>query len=387
MDLDLSIEQKLLLDNARAFLNKECPMENVRELMKSETGHAPALWGKMAELGWLGMIIPEVYGGSDGDFIDLAIHLEAMGEICLPGPFFSTAVLGATAILLAGSPEQKKALLPRISKGDLILSLAVAEPGGGYDASTVSTSAVKQGAQYILNGTKLFVDNAHIADTIICVAKTNTTKEPGAGLTMFLVDRDNPGVHCESLDTLGYEKLCEVVFDKVRLGEKHILGEPGKAIDVLKTIEERAAVAKCAELVGCIRTAFDMAVSYAKQREQFGRPIGSFQAIQHHCANMAMDVDSTRFLTYQAVYRIAKGLPASREVAMAKAWASEASGRVTRLAHQIHGAIAFCQEHDLHLYYRRAKAAAVAYGDSSYHYEKVANQLNFQLQCSLLPRR
>ena len=371
MDFDLSIEQKILMDNAREVIAKHGPTENAWALMKSESGYDPSLWRKMAEMGWLGMVIPEEYGGSEGDFIDLAIHLEAMGEACMPGPFFSTALVGATAILLAGSEEQKNDLLPRLSEGKLITALAVIEPGSGYDAPMVAASAEKRDGQYILNGTKLFVENAHIADLIICLAKVNQDENHGDGMTLFLVERDQPGVRCRPMKAISGDKPCEVVFENVSVPEESILGAPGKASGVMTTLWERAAVGKCCEMVGCMQTAFNMAVSYAKQRVQFGRPIGSFQAIQHHCANMAVDMDSTRFLTYQAAYRIAGGLSSCRESAMAKAWAGEAAGRVMRLSHQIHGAIAFCEEHSLHLYYRRARAAAMAYGDSSCHYEKL----------------
>ena len=185
-----------------------------------------------------------------------------------------------------------------------------------------------------------------------------------------------PSQHkCSIPETLGYERQCELIFDKVRVPKANVLGEVGQAYEILELLQEQAAVAKCAELVGCIQTAFDMTVKYAKGRKQFGRPIGSFQAVQHHCANMVVDVDGSRFMTYQAAWKISEGLPAGREAAMAKAWTSDASRRVTSLAHQIHGAISFTEEYDVHLFYRRAKAGEVAFGDTEYHLEKVAQSL------------
>ena len=375
MDLDFSKEQKILMASARDFLKKECPKELVREMKDDERGYPPSLWKKMADLGWLGVIIPEECGGTGGDFLDLSILLEAMGEACLPGPFFSTVVLGGMAIQLAGSSAQKDLLLGKIADGSLILTLALAEPGNWYGASKVSMRAVEQEDEFIINGTKLFVENAHIADYIICVARTDEGESDDAGLSLFLIDGNNPGIKCNLLQSFAYDKQCEVVFENVRIPKDSILGAPGRAAGILETLQERAAVGKCAELVGCTKLSFDMTIAYAKEREQFGRPIGSFQAVQHHCANMAVDVDSSRFLTYQAAWKIAEGLPVAKEAAMAKAWTSDASCRVTRLAHQIHGAIAFCEEHDLHLYYRRAKAGAVAFGDGEYHLEKVAREL------------
>ncbi|MBW1641538.1 MAG: acyl-CoA/acyl-ACP dehydrogenase [Deltaproteobacteria bacterium] len=375
MDLEFTKEQKILKSSARDFLKKECPSSVMREMKEDEKGYPEALWAKMADLGWLGVMVPEAYDGIGGNFMDLAIILEAMGEACCPGPFFSTVVLGGLAILDAGSEEQKKLLLPKLANGDLILTLALSEPGAWYGTSVINVQAVADKDEYVINGTKLFVENAHIADYILCAARTDKGGSPDEGITLFLVDGKSKGITCTVLDTLAYDKQCEVVFDNVRVPADNIIGENGKAFSVLENLQEKAAVGKCAEMVGCIQTAFDMTVAYAKDRKQFGRPIGSFQAIQHHCANMVIDVDGARFITYQAAWKIAEGLPVSMEASMAKAWTSDASRRVTFLGHQIHGAISFCEEHDMHLYYRKAKAAEVAFGDGDYHLEKVAQQL------------
>lgn len=375
MDLELSKEQKALKSSAREFLKKECPPEQMRNMKDDQTGYSPVLWKKMAELGWMGVAIPERYDGLGGDFIELAIILESMGEVCCPGPFFSTVVLGGLTLLDAGSEEQKSDLLPKLVNGDLVMALAQNEPGSWFDAAGIKTSAQKEGEDYIIEGTKLFVENAHIADHIICLAKTGDGSDPENNLSLFLVDGKDPSVKCTLLDTLAYDKQAEVIFDQVRVPAKNMLGKEGEGWQVLKGIQEQAAVAKCAELVGIIQTTFDMTVAYAKDRRQFGRPIGSFQAIQHHCANMVIDVDGARFITYQAAWRIAQGLTAKTESSMAKAYTSEASRKVTFLGHQIHGAISFCDEHDMHLFYRKAKAGEMAFGDSNYHLEKVAQQL------------
>jgi len=375
MDLEFTEEQNMLKSAARNFMKKECPPSLMKEMRDDERGYPQELWDKMIELGWLGVVIPDEYGGIGGDFLDLSILLEAMGEACCPGPFFSTVVLGGLAILSAGSHEQKQELLPKLANGELILALALTEPGAWYGASGITTRAVADGDEYVIDGTKLFVENAHIADYILCAARIGEDESPGEGLTLFLVDGRSQGIQCTLLKTLAYDKQCEVVFDKVRVPQKNILGKTGPAREMLDNLEEQAAVAKCAEMVGGLQAAFDMTIAYAKEREQFGRPIGTFQAVQHHCANMVIDVDGSRFITYQAACKIAKGLPVSMEAAMAKAWTSEASRRVTLLAHQIHGAISFCDEHDMHLYYRKAKAGEVAFGDGDYHLEKVARQL------------
>jgi len=376
MDLDFSEEQRILMKSAKDFLAKESPQFRlIREMREHETGYTSELWEKMAKLGWLGVIIPEEYGGTGGTFLDLAIILEAMGEACLPGPFFSTAVLSANAILLAGTEDQKKSLLPKISEGQLLFALALSDPGSWYGYENIKTTAKQNGAEYVIEGAKHFVENAHIADKIICVAQAEDSDGNRKGLTLFLVDANSPGVKIKPFKTLGYEKQCEVVFDSVRIEKSGVLGIVGNAGPALEILLEKAAVAKCAEMLGAAQSSFHMAVAYAKEREQFGRPIGSFQAVQHHLANMAVDVDSIRYITYQAAWKISEGLPASAEAAMAKAFTSEAAARITRFSHQVHGAIAFCDEHDLHFYYRKVKTASIAFGDTEHHLEKVAQHL------------
>ncbi|MBI5584074.1 MAG: acyl-CoA dehydrogenase family protein [Deltaproteobacteria bacterium] len=366
MELDLNQEQKIVSKAARDFLRKECPKSLVREMREDERGYSSGLWKKMAQMGWMGAEIPEKYGGTGGDFLDLCLLLEAMGEACLPGPFFATVVLGVSVILAAGSEEQKKGLLPGVAEGRGLMALAHTEPGGWYGASPIATRAEKIADAYLLNGVKLFVDSAHAADHIICAARAD------GGLSLFIVEAKSPGLKIKPLRTLGYEKQCQVVLENTAVPEANLLGSIGEAGPVLEAMENRAAVAKCAEMLGAMGPAIELSLTHAKEREQFGRPIGAFQAVQHHLADMAVARDSARYLTYQAAWRVAQGLPAEKEASMAKAYVSEASGLVTRLAHQIHGAVSFCDEHDLHLYTRKTKAAAASFGDADYHLEKVA---------------
>ncbi|MEE8471080.1 MAG: acyl-CoA dehydrogenase family protein, partial [Dehalococcoidia bacterium] len=224
MDLGLSEEQEMLKTTARDFLRKECPKQLVRQMDESDEGYSPELWRKMADMGWLGLPFPEEYGGGGGSFLDLAVLLEEMGYNILPGPFFSTLVLGGLSILAAGSEEQKKELLPRVASGDMILTLALTEPSARYDAASVRTKAVAQNGEYIINGTKLFVPDAHVADFILCVARTREGDNPEDGITIFLVDAGNPGVKCTVLKTLARDKQCEIVFDNARVPEENIVG-------------------------------------------------------------------------------------------------------------------------------------------------------------------
>jgi len=375
MDLGLSEEQEMLKTSARDFLQRECPKKLVKQLDESDEGYSPELWRKMAQLGWLGLLFPEGYGGSGGSFADLVVLLEEMGYNILPGPFFSTVVLGGSPILAAGNEEQKKELLPNIANGEAILTLALLEPSVRYDAAAVKATAEARNGEYVINGTKLFVPDANVADFLLVVARTRETANPEGGITVFLVDAKSPGLGTTLLKTLARDKQCEVVFEDVIVPKENILGELDRGWPIVRDILQKATVAKCAEMVGGAQAALDMAVAYAKERVQFNRPIGSFQAIQHYCANMVSDVDGSRFVTYKAAWKVSEGLPATMDVAVAKAWTSGAYGRVTLLAHQIFGAIAFTMDHDLHLYYRRAKASEMMFGDGAYHRAIVAREL------------
>jgi alkylation response protein AidB-like acyl-CoA dehydrogenase len=373
MDLVLSEEQEMLKTMARDFLADKFPKTVVKEIEESEEGYSPELWKEMAGLGWMGLAFPEKYGGSDMSFLDLSLLFEEMGRACLPGPYFSTVVLGGLPILDIGSEEQKDAYLPKIASGETIFTLALTEPSASYQADGIETKAKTEGDNYIINGTKLFVADAHIADYMLVVARTGAKAEEG--ITIFIVEGKSAGISHKVLKTIANDKLCEVVFKGVKVPKENILGELNKGWPEVKKIIQRAAVAKCCEMVGCIQQALDMTVDYAKERKQYDRPIGSFQVIQHYCADMATDVDGTRLSTYQAAWRLSQGLPCAKEVAIAKAWAGEACQRVMALAHQIHGAIGVTIDHDLQYYTRRAKAAEVSFGDASFHREVVAQEM------------
>ena len=375
MDLGLSEEQEMLKASARDFLQKECPKQLVRQLDESEEGYSSELWQKMANQGWMGLVFPEEYGGTGGSFMDLTVLLEEMGHNIVPGPFFSTVVLAALTILTAGSEEQKKEILPKVAGGKAILSFALTEPTASYDAASVRTKADARNGEFVINGTKLFVLNANVADYIVCVARTAETANPEEGISIFLVEARSPGVRCTLLDTLARDKQCEVVFEDVSVSAKNMIGGLGQGWPIVQGVLQKATVAKCAEMVGGAQAALDMAVDYAKERVQFGRPIGSFQAIQHYCANMVTDVSGSRFITYKAAWKVSEGLPAAMDVAIAKAWTGEAYGRVTLLAHQIFGAIGFTMDHDMHLYYRQAKAGEIIFGDSDFQRGIVAREL------------
>lgn len=375
MDLALSERQEMLKTTARELLDKECPRSYVREMEADEKGYSPQLWKKIAGLGWLGLPFPEEYGGSDGSFLDLAVLLEEMGRACLPGPFFSTVVLSGLLLLDGANRAQKAELLPKIASGDLIVTLALTEPSNTYEPSGVALKASPEGPGFVLSGTKLFVSDAHIADYIICVARTKDTATKGNGITLFLVDSGSAGLSTTLLNTIGGDKQSEVIFDKVKVSRDSIIGELDKGWPVIERTIERAAVGKCAEMVGGGQQVIEMVVSHAKERQQFGHPIGSFQAIQFHCASMLTDVDISRYLTCEAAWKLAEGLPHSMEVAYAKAGVGDAYHRVVALGHQVIGGVGYKEDHDMHLYFNRAKAAELLFGRADFYREKIAQEL------------
>jgi alkylation response protein AidB-like acyl-CoA dehydrogenase len=374
MDLGLSETQEMLRNFARDFLEKECPEQHVREMEDDEKGYSPELWRKMADQGWQGLVVPEQYGGAGMGFMDLIILIEEFGRALLPGPFIPNAI-ATLAILEAGSEEQKQEYLPRIATGEQIWTLAFTEPSARFDAEGVELTAKQDGDAYVLNGTKLFVRDSHVADMMVVVARTEGSKGED-GITLLAVDAKAAGVTHTPLRTIASDKQTEIKFENVRVPAANVLGEPGKAWATFKRIMNKATVIECAYLVGLAQMDFDISVNYAKERVQFGRPIGSFQAIQHKAADMVTDVDGSRFIMYKAAWAVAEDEPdADEQVHMAKAWTSEATRRVVAHGQQIHGGIGFTKDYKIQLYFRRQKAAELAWGDSDHHRELVAQSM------------
>lgn len=376
MDFNFSEEQKLLRQSIRDFLTKECPSTFVREMEEDEKGYTQEIWRGMANLGWMGLPFPEKYGGTGGDFLDLVVMMEEMGRVCLPGPFFSSVVLGGLTILEAGSESQLTDFLPKISSGDIIFTLALYEPGTTeYDPCLITVKATAEKSNYIINGTKLFVPFAHIADYNICVARTNGEAISRTGLTLFLIDARTTGIKSTLLKTIAKDKQYEVIFNMVKVPRENIIGTLNEGWHHIDKILQKATVAKCAEMVGGAQQVLEMTTSYAKKRKQFGKPIGSFQAVQHHCANMLIDVEGSKWITYKAAWKLSKGIPCNREVAVAKAWVCEAYKRVVLLGHQVLGGVGYMVDHDMPLYSRRGKAAEFVFGDANFYRKLVAQEI------------
>lgn len=378
MDITLNKIQMDIAKEARRFLDKECPTDYARDMFEDERGFTDDIWTKMTEMDWMKVRIPEPYGGMGMEQMDITMVLEEMGRVVLPGPFFSTVLLAAEAIMATGSGSQKERYLSRIGTGEMRGTLALHEPDGGADLGYIQMEARADGDEFVLNGTKLFVPDAHVADFVVCAARTEAENDPAQGITLFLVDLSADGVSVSLLPTMdGTRKLCAVDFKGVRVNPKAILGEPHKGWGPLRRVLQRAQVGLCAECVGGAQRAMEIATEYAKIRVQFDQPIGAFQAIKHRCAQMYVEVESSRSILYWAAWTQDYGDPkeAALAASVAKAYCCEAFTHVSAGAIQVLGGTGFAWENDIHLYLKRAKANEVALGDPTYHREQVVQLL------------
>ena len=374
MDFGFSQEQEMLRATARKFFENECPSTFVRDRMAEPAGVTDEFWTKLAEQGWVGLVYPEAYGGTGLGFVDLTVLMEEMGRAVVPGPFFST-LLGGLAILEAGTADQKKDWLAKISAGQAKATLAWTEPSARWDAAGVTTAARTAGSAWTLTGTKLFVPDAHLADVLVVVARTSEGKRPEDGVSLFLVERGARGLQTKLLPTMDQtRKLTEVKLEDtpaVLLGAKDAGWAP------LERVVQRATVALCAEMCGGAQKVLDMTTEYAKIRIAFGKPIGSYQGVKHRAADMLVDVENAKSLTYYAAWAVDENVPeAALAASMAKAYTSDAYRKVAGAGIQLHGGIGFTWEHDLHLYFKRAKSSEFTFGDATYHREKVAQLIN-----------
>jgi alkylation response protein AidB-like acyl-CoA dehydrogenase len=372
MDFGFSEEQDMLRQSVHGFLEAECPMTYVRQMMEDERGYSDDQWKKMVQLGWTGLVIPEAHGGAGLNMVDMVVVLEEMGKVVMPGPFFASVILGGLAIDLGGSEAQKQRYLPGLAEGTLKATLAQVEESGRWDAEGIALPAKAAGGGFSLTGTKLFVHDAHNADILIVPVRTGGVGVDG--VTLLIVDAKAKGIAVRVLKTMDQtRKLCEVTFENAAVGKDAVLGEVGKGWALLDRLVDRAKVALCAEMCGGAQKVLEMSVEYAKVREQFGKPIGSFQAIQHKCANMMVQVESAKSATYYAAWAVANDVPEAHLAAcMAKAYCSDAYRFVSAEGIQIHGGIGFTWEHDMHLYFKRAKGSEVTFGDATWNRELVA---------------
>ncbi len=374
MNFAFSDEQEELRQTVRRFLEGKSPSAEVRRLMESPDGYDPAVWKQMGqELGLQGLHIPEEYGGQGFTFVELAIVLEEMGRVLLCAPYFASVVLAANAILNAGTDAQKAALLPGIASGETIATLAFTEPNGKWDSAGITMEARAEGDSYVLDGEKMFVIDGHTANLIVVAARLAGTSGTD-GIAFFTVDGDAAGLTRTALATMDQtRKQARLEFSGVKATP---LGEPGAGWPALSKTLDQAAVGLANEMIGGAAFVLDMSVEYAKVRVQFGRPIGSFQAIKHKCADMLLEVESGKSAAYYAAWAAAEDneeLPVV--AALAKAYISDAYFHCAAENIQIHGGIGFTWEHDAHLYFKRAKSSEIFLGDATYHRELLAQRI------------
>jgi len=360
VDFRPSPAQRLLIATARDYLRRHCPIELVQRWALDPKGYDPTLWRGMAELGWPGLLIPGDCGGSDGSLLDVILLVEELGYACVPGPYVTSAV-AATSLLLEASEAERKRVLPALAIGDRIATVALVEAGGSFDPALLTLTA-DQGR---LTGRKLFVKDAHVADDLIVVLRDGALVLPS----------DRPGIARVPLALMSDEKLFDVTFDgvEVRPDDRLVIGR-----EAIGAALQAGALARTAEMVGAAQKILEITVEHAKTRVQGGRPIGGHQAIQHACADLVRDVDCARGLLYTAAWAVSEGRAAPADVSMAKAYSGEACLAVARRAHQIFGAISYCEEHPLHLFHKRIQAASLDFGDASLHLERVARAIGLE---------
>jgi alkylation response protein AidB-like acyl-CoA dehydrogenase len=377
MDFAFNEEQEELRSIARSFLADHSGSEQVRQAMEGELGYTPEVWQQIGEeLGWASVIIPEAYGGLELSYVELVALMEVMGEALLCAPFFSSVCLGGNALLVGGSEAQKEEHLPGIAMGETIATLAFTESAGRWDASGIEAIARKDGSDFILSGTKNFVLDGHCADLLVVAARGEGTSGTD-GISLFVLPADTTGVERKALPTMDQtRRLAEIGLQDVRVPSSALMGGEGEGWPALSKTLDLAAVALAAEQVGGAQKCLEMSVEYAKERIQFGRPIGSFQAIKHKCADMMVKVEAARSGAYYAGCVAAEDtdeLPVA--ASLAKACGSDAYFHCAAESLQIHGGVGFTWEYDVHLHFKRAKSTEIFLGDAVYHRELVARRI------------
>lgn len=374
MDILLNEEERMVKASAREFLEVECPPALVRDMEVDERGYPSELWRKVVDLGWLGLALPEQYGGQGLPLTYLGIIMEEMGRYLAPLPIHSTMVAALT-VAKDGTEEQRQEVLPSVANGDSIMTWAFTEQNPRFVPEAINAQATADGDDFVINGTKLFVDNFIVADKCLVVCRTAPASSGNEGISLFMVDTNSPGISQISLITMAKDKQSEVAFDNVRVPKANMIGALNQGWPIVQGMLDRATVLLCTQLVGATRMDAEMAIEYSKNRTAFGRPIGAFQSVSHMCADMIMWVDGGQLLTYEALWKLDQGLPASVEISQAKAFSNEKCEAVVRYGQMIHGGIGFMMEFNLHLWFRRVSAWTMKLGTTFEHRAKIANAL------------
>ena len=374
MDVLPGEEEQMVKNLAREFLEAECPPSLAREMEKDNLGYPPELWKKISDLGWFGMSLPESYGGQGLPLSYLGLISEELGRVIAPVPFHSTMVAALT-IAADGTDQHKQSILPHISSGDMILTLAFQELNPKLNPESIRTTAAETDGGYVINGTKMFVDNYVAADKILVTCRTSPATERSSGLSMFIIDTNLSGMIETPLVTIAKDKQSKVTFEGVKISKDALVGELDQGWNIAVDMLDRGTALLCAQMVGAARKDIEIGIEYAKNRVAFGRPIGAFQSVQHMCADMTIWVDGAQMLTYEALWKMDEGIPASVDVSQAKAFCNDKCQAAVRSSQVLHGGMGFMMEFDLHLWYRRVCAWTMRLGTSFEHRARVSKAL------------
>lgn len=377
MDFDFTADQVMLRNSVREYLSEKVPTTFVRKMFDEPTGFSKELWKEMAGLGWLGLTFPEENDGLGLGMVELASLLEEMGRAAFPGPYFASVLLAGEALKRAGDRAQKEKYLGGIASGQMVATMGVLEEATNWGPESIHMRAEPGGGGFVLNGLKRFVPFAQVADVVLVPARTSTGADPSSGISLFVVDTKTKGVETTPMTNIDMtSKQAEVRLNNVMVPEENVVGDVDGAWPVVQDVLQRAAVGASAEMLGCARKSMEMSVEYAKVREAFGQPIGTFQAIKHKTADMLVDVEQSHSAVYYAAWAQDANAPdAALAASVAKAFVGDAARKVCGESIQVHGGIGFTWEFDLHLWFKRAKYFEPMYGDVEYHREQAFKYL------------
>ena len=378
MDFDLSDEQRLLTDSVTRLMADQYSFAARKDYLKQEHGWSPSLWSQFAELGLLGLPFAEEYGGFGGGPVETMLVMEQFGRALVVEPYVATVILAGTAIRLAGNAEQKQALLPLIAEGNLKLAFAHGERQARYDLTDVLTTATHDGKGWVLDGAKAVVTHGDCADKLVVSARTAGERDAPVGITLFLVDANAPGVARRGYAVRDEQRAADIALSNVRVADADVLGEVGDGLAVIARVVETGIAATAAESVGAMAAMNDLTLEYARTREQFGKPIGSYQVVQHRLADMFMAMEQGRSMAMLATMSVNEADPVerARNIAMAKVGVGQAGRYVSQSAIQMHGGIGMTEEYAVGHYFRRCMVIERLFGDPAYYLAKLAESVD-----------
>ena len=385
MDMNYSTEQKQLADSARRFMAKEYPLSMINKLENDPLGYSPKLWKDMADLGWTGLPIPEADGGIGMQTVDVVLLTREFGRVMCPSPYIPTVLLAGGALSALGSEKQKERFIPGIISGDTILGFALQERGGSYGPSSVhATAQASADGGFVLNGEKRFVEYGESAERILVVARTGAAGADGTGgLGLFIVDPKAAGVTLKPIpSTMARDRQCQLQLKDVKIAPEDVVGTPGKVWSALEPVIQRAVLAFSAQMLGALERAQELAVDYARQRVQFGKPIGAFMNIQHYLAQISVDSVAVETLIFYAAWNLDQGNPVRAEVARAKLTAGNAMQDGTMKCAEIYGGMGFVEEVDVAYYLRRGKQWQLSMGDTRFWEDQLVTAVFANLEAA-----